>query len=939
MEISPTLLCFNLLLLLVASIASVPGVFGGASDVFSEALLSLKSEFSDNYNALGDWFMPSRKNPSDEIAACSWSGVSCNSNSTMIIGLDLSSRGLGGELSGKQFGVFVDLVSFNLSHNLFSGKLPVSIFNLTNLKSLDISRNNFSGNFPNGVSRLKKLVVLDAFSNSFSGPLPAEVSKVESLRVVNFAGSYFSGPIPSDFGNFKSLEFIHLAGNLLGGEIPPELGQLQTLTHMEIGYNSYQGGIPREIGNMSELQYLDIADANLSGPIPKEISNLAKLESLFLFRNQLNGLIPSEFGKLVSLQSLDLSDNQISGPIPDSFSELRNLSLLSLFQNDMSGTVPQAVADLPMLVTLLLWSNSFSGLLPNSLGINSNLKLVDVSTNYFNGSIPPNLCANGMLSKLIIFSNYFTGELPLFLSNCSSLVRVRFEDNLLSGPISLNFSSLSDISYIDLSSNKLAGGVPEDITQASKLEYFNVSNNPELGGKLPPKLWSLPLLSNFSASSCNISGYIPPFQSCKSLTVVELSSNYLLGNIPETISDCASLSIVDLSHNNISGEIPEKLGHSTNLLLLNVSFNDISGSIPQNKIFRLMDSTAFMGNPKLCGEPLHACRNSKEIQTELLWVLILCAAVVVFIALAVTGVYYIQKERKKGQWKIISFTGLPDLTANDVLKSFRSPEFMETIQYPSVSSPICKVTLPTRKSVSVKKIEWDPQRMEVMQQFIIQMGNARHKNLTALLGYCYNKDLVYLLYDYLPNGSLAEKIMLRMDWNSKYKIVLGIANGLCFLHHDCYPEIPHGNLRASNIVFAENMEPKLTEFGFRFLTQLNKGSFPVTVSKMQPGQCTSIKEELYMDIYNFGKIILEILTNGRIQNVTKSILNKPTEDLLEEICSDNEVNPQDSLRKEINLMLEVALLCTRSKSSDQPSMKDILTLLSGSKKHNLDDKK
>ncbi|XP_021774326.1 leucine-rich repeat receptor-like protein kinase TDR [Chenopodium quinoa] len=922
MDISAT---FTLLFLLVASIAAV-----ASADVFSDALLSLKSEFSDNYNALGDWFMPSNKNPSDEITACSWSGVSCNSNSTMVIGLDLSARGLAAELSGKQFAVFVDLVSLNFSHNLFSGKLPPSIFNLTNLKNLDISRNNFSGKFPSGVSGLKKLVVLDAFSNGFSGPLPAEVSQVESLKVVNFAGSYFSGPIPSEYGNFKSLEFIHLAGNLLGGEIPPELGKLQTLTHMEIGYNSYQRGIPWELGNMPQIQYLDIAGANLSGPIPKEISNLANLQSLFLFRNQLNGLIPSHFSKLVSLQSLDLSDNQLSGQIPESFSELKNLSLLSLFQNKLSGTVPHAIADLPMLDTLLLWNNFFSGLLPNSLGINSNLKLVDVSSNNFSGSIPPNLCANGMLSKLILFSNYFAGELPPFLSNCSSLVRIRFEYNSLSGPISLSFGSLSDISYVDLSSNKLTGGVPEDITRASKLEYLNVSNNPELGGKLPPKLWSLPLLSNFSASSCNISGSIPSFQSCKSLTVVELSANYLLGNMPETISDCHGLSIIDLSHNNISGEIPERLGHSTSLLLLNVSFNDISGSIPENSNFRLMDSSAFQGNPKLCGVPLQACRNSKEIQTELLWVLVLCAAVVVFIALAVSGVYYIQKERKKGQWKMISFAGFPNFTAYDVLKSFSSPEFMDTLQYPLVSSPICKVTLPTGITVSVKKIEWDPQRMEVMEELIIQMGNARHKNLTRLLGYCYNKDLVYLLYDYLPNGNVAEKILARQDWTSKYKIVLGIAKGLCYLHHDCYPAIPHGDLRPSNIVFAESMEPQLTEFGFRFLMQLNKGSFPVTTSKMQPGQYTSVNEELYMDIFNFGNIILEILTNGRTQNVSKSILNKPAEDLLEEICRENEVSRQDTLRKELSLMLEVALLCTRSRSSDRPSMKDVVNILSGS---------
>lgn len=894
--------------------------------------MSLKSELVDHYNGLGDWFVPSRKITSEEIAACSWTGISCNSKSTMVIGLDLSGRGLGGEISGKQFGVFVDLVSLNLSHNLLWGHLPVSIFNLTNLRNLDISRNNFSGQFPSGVSGLKKLAVLDAFSNSFSGPLPTEVSQIESLKVLNFAGSYFSGPIPKEYGNFRSLEFIHLAGNFLSGEIPTELGKLQTMTHMEIGYNSYQGRVPWQLGHMSELKYLDIAGANLSGPIPRELRNLTKLESLFLFRNQLDGFIPSEFSKLVSLKSLDLSDNLISGQIPESFSELKNLTLLSLMYNQMTGAIPQAIADLPMLETLLIWNNFFYGSLPQSLGISSQLKLVDVSTNNFNGSIPPNLCANGMLSKIILFSNNFTGQLPLSLSNCSSLVRIRLEDNSLSGPISLNFSSLSDISYVDLSRNTFIGGVPEDILQASKLEYFNVSDNPELGGDLPPGIWSLPLLQNFSASSCNISGTIPSFKFCKSLSVIELSSNALSGIIPETISDCQGLSIINLSENNLSGSIPEKLGHSTSLQLLNVSFNDISGSVPGDNTFRLMGSSAFIGNPKLCGLPLHRCPDSKEVQNEFLWVLILSVAVVTFIALAVSGVCYIQKGRKKGQWKMVSFSGLPKFTANDVIKSFNSTEFIEALPYSLASSPVCKVTLPTGITVLVKKIECDPQRMKVLEECIIQMGNARHKNLVRLLGYCYKRDLVYLLYDYLPNGTLAEKIATKQDWTSKYKAVMGIVKGLYFLHHECYPAIPHGELRASNIVFDEKMELRLAEFGFRFLMQLNKGSFPSTFSKMHPDQFNAaMKEELYMDIYNFGNIVLEILTSGRVKHLSQSMQNKSTEALLEDICNEHEVGPQNSSRKEIRLMLEVALLCTRNRSSERPSMEDMLKLLSGSK--------
>ncbi|KAL5164966.1 putative MYST-like histone acetyltransferase 1 [Glycine soja] len=97
-------------------------------------------------------------------------------------------------------------------------------------------------------------------------------------------------------------------------------------------------------------------------------------------------------------------------------------------------------------------------------------------------------------------------------------------------------------------------------------------------------------------------------------------------------------------------------------------------------------------------------------------------------------------------------------------------------------------------------MEWEERSSKVASEFIIRLGNARHKNLVRLLGFCHNPHLVYLLYDYLPNGNLAEKMEMKWDWAAKFRTVVGIARGLCFLHHECYPAIPHGDLKASNIV-------------------------------------------------------------------------------------------------------------------------------------------
>lgn len=872
MEIFKCLYFFNLLATTFMLLSAVLAI-----DPYSEALLSLKSELVDVDNSLHDWVVPSgMNNLTGKSYACSWSGIRCNKDS-IVISIDLSMKKLGGVISGKQFSVFTKLSDLNLSHNFFSGQLPPEIFNLTSLQILDIRRNNFSGHFPVGIPRLQNLVVLDAFSNSFSGPLPAQFSKMEHLKVLNLAGSYFRGPIPSEYGSFRSLEFLHLAGNSLTGSIPAELGNLQTVTHMEIGYNFYQGFIPPQLGNMSQLQYLDIAGANLSGPIPKELSNLSTLQTLFLFRNQLTGPIPSEFSRIKPLTDLDLSDNFLSGSIPESFSELKNLRLLSLMYNDMSGTVPEGIAQLPSLETLLIWNNRFSGTLPRDLGRNSKLKWVDVSTNNFIGSIPPDICVSRVLFKLILFSNKFTGSLSS-ISNCSSLVRLRLEDNSFSGEIPLKFSHLPDISYVDLSRNNFVGGIPSDISQATQLEYFNVSYNLQLGGTIPAQMWSLPQLQNFSASSCGILGNLPPFESCKSISVIDLGGNNISGIIPNSVSKCQALEKIELSDNNLTGQIPEELasipllgvvdlsnnkfnglipakfGSSSSLQLLNVSFNNISGSIPKGGSFRLMGSSAFVGNSELCGAPLRPCPESVGIlgskgTWKLTHILLLSVGLLITLIGLAFGILYFRRGLKN-QWKMVPFVGLPQFTANDVLTSFNATE--HTAEVPSPSPVVAKAVLPTGITVLVKKIEWEARYIKLVSEFIMQLGNARHKNLIRLLGFCHNQHLVYLLYDCLPNGNLAEKIGMKWDWAAKFRTVLGIARGLCFLHHDCYPAIPHGELKSSNVVFDENMEPHLAEFGFKHMLKLSKGSSPTTsTTKQKTGMTNMCVQCVYTYEYTY----------------------------------------------------------------------------------------
>jgi serine/threonine protein kinase len=124
------------------------------------------------------------------------------------------------------------------------------------------------------------------------------------------------------------------------------------------------------------------------------------------------------------------------------------------------------------------------------------------------------------------------------------------------------------------------------------------------------------------------------------------------------------------------------------------------------------------------------------------------------------------------------------------------------------------------------------------------LGHIRHRNIVRLLGYCTNHNDKLLLYDYMPNGSLADllfddnkKLVVAKsalpvaDWDMRYKIVVGAAQGLSYLHHDCVPAILHRDVKPNNILLDSKYQPFLADFG---LAKLIDGSdqYPEAMSKV-----------------------------------------------------------------------------------------------------------
>lgn len=610
---------------------------------------------------------------------------------------------------------------------------------------------------------------------------------------------------------------------------------------------------------------LSLPNSQLLGSIPSDPGTIQFLRNFNLSNNSINGSIPLSIYKASELQKLDLSNNLISGDLPELVGGLTSLEFLNLADNALAGTIPGNLTNLVNLTVVSLKNNYFSGSLPTGL---SSVEVLDLSSNLINGSLPSNFAGNNL--------HYF---------NVSY--------NRLSGKIPSEFANkIPTNATIDLSFNNFTGEIPETSLFLDQ-ETKSYGGNPELCGKPLKNLCPIP--SSISTPPNGTAPTSPPAIAAipKSIDSGPATTSPETANGSSRRSGLRPGTIVGIVVGDIIGvailvmiflyiyQLRKKKSRVTNTKGNEAKDYEWSSSSSGEESKGIRALACLRKQAKDDEESSETTNSENEEEEE-----------------GQKGHHHQEnhggpKEEKRGA--LVTVDGEKELELETLLKA------SAYILGATGSSIMYKAVLEDGTALAVRRIgESGVERFRDFENQVRVIAKLVHPNLVRIRGFYWGVDEKLVIYDFVPNGSLANARYRKvgsspchLPWELRLKIARGVARGLTYIHDK---KQVHGNLKPSNILLGLDMEPKIGDFGLERLatgesgykpggSARNFGSKRSTASRdsfqdmpmgatpspspssmgcispyYAPESLRSLKPNSKWDVYSFGIVLLELVT-------------------------------------------------------------------------------
>ncbi|GAB2287230.1 hypothetical protein Dimus_021612 [Dionaea muscipula] len=488
-------------------------------------------------------------------------------------------------------------------------------------------------------------------------------------------------------------------------------------------------------------------------------------------------------------------------------------------------------------------------------------------------------CQGGHVTTLSLGSNSFSGTLSPSISKLKFLVNLELQDNKLSGPLPDYLGSLVELQNLNLARNNFTGTIPSTWVQLSNLKNLDLSSN-DLSGRIPPQLFSVPTF-NFTGTHVTGDGNLK--QPCLFRSSLQVSTKHpkLVEVFMIGVSCCAFL-----------------------LLLLGAIF-----TYRRHQLHKFRAAAVFVD---VEGE------DARKI----------CFGQV-----------------RRFSWREVQ------LATDDFCES--------NVIGQGGFGKVYKGTLMDGTKVAIKRLllsdyYHNPAGGEAAFLREVQLISvAVHRNLLRLIGFCTTSSSSsserILVYPFMKNLSVAHRLReLKageegLDWTGRKRVAFGTARGLEYLHEHCDPKIIHRDLKAANILLDDEFEAVLGDFGLAKLvdTKLTHVTTQVrgTMGHIAPEYLSTGKSSEKTDVFGYGVTLLELVTGQRAIDFSrldededillldhiKKLLMRDEKSCMDEIVDRNLKGAYDP--REVETMVQVALLCTQSAPEERPSMAEVVNML------------